>query len=441
VVSEETAMRVGAVLVVAAAVGACLTACTEEVVCPEGQVACGGACATLTVDPANCGACGTTCATGEACRAGACTDCASACGDGQTCEHGVCRADLYVACASTDEVVGVSRSLALSGPPRPVDDGPVALAWLGDRVWAAHGYTTPTLVGFTPGVAGDLRWVLGGDYLTGLRAGADGILYVASHPGTLVAVHPEQGVKDEIALGLPGYEQNPRGVALAGVRAVVALAGDALTPTWAEGQAIALVETTQSLDCTTLPCLSVIRKLGLDVPAAEGVVGAYDAPGFPFPSGAAAVGTRAFVTLGNLGDSGGYYGTPAGHGRLAAFDAFSSGDPTFIDLGADCVNPGAIAVSGSTLLVACGVYDDCFASGTGHVIPVDVGGAVPVVLPAIPVPVVPVSVAACGADLYVGDMCSGTVARVPATGEPTSQAICGGSSPYVPDLLCAGATP
>ena len=61
---------------------ATLTACSQEVTCPVGEILCAGQCVDPAVDAANCGACGVTCDARATCQLGGC-DCApglSACG-------------------------------------------------------------------------------------------------------------------------------------------------------------------------------------------------------------------------------------------------------------------------------------------------------------------------------------------------------------------------
>jgi len=407
---------------VAVVMAAGLVACDEQLVCKDGEKDCDGRCVEVALDAANCGACGVVCGAGEACKAGGCTDCASACGAGQTCEQGVCKAALYVACFTTDEVVGVSAALSRVGPAYDVDDGPVSLAWLGDRLWAAHGFTMATLVGFTPGTTSSKQHVLEGDYLNAVHA-SGALLHVTNHAGTLIVADPVKGVLDEVALGTAGVEVNPRGVAVAGTKAVVALYGDAITPAWGEGQELVVVDVAQSATCTTPPCGFVSRHVSLDVPAAAGVVGAYDDEGFPFPADVAVLGSKAYVTLANLKESGGFYGTPAGHGRLAVLDTATAAAPTFVDLGADCTNPGALFLDGTTLWVSCG--------GSSTVLPVSLAGAAPAVGAALELPVVPGGLAVCGGTLYVADQYSGQVARVAASGgTPEAVAVCTGGAGF-----------
>lgn len=433
-------MRAGVMVAVVAA--AALVGCDEELVCPEGQRDCDGRCAEVAVDARNCGACGVVCGAGEACKAGACTDCASACGAGQTCEGGVCKANLYVACYATDSVVGVDDALAPAGPSRAVDDGPAALTWLGDRLWVAN--SVPTLLGWTPGLEGSKRHTLGGDYLNAVTAHG-GLLYTTSHSSvSLVVVDPEAGVKDEIPLDVAGVEANPRGVAVSAQtgRAVVALAGDSVTPTMGEGQELVVIDVAPSATCTAPPCATVVRRVSLDVPSGQGVVGAYDAPGLPFPSEVAVRGSIAYTTLANMVD----YDTPAGNGRLAILDtAAASAAPSFVDLGEACKNPSAITVDGSTVLVGCGYFAaNCFPTPGSVIIPVDVSGASPVVGSPIQVPVVPSAIRVCGDSIYAADQCSGAVAVVPrAGGEATSEPVCTGGEffDFASALACGAVGP
>lgn len=416
-----------------------LVGCGEELVCPTGQAACGDACVQVDADPANCGTCGNACGDGEACRAGACTDCASACGAGQTCEGGVCRADVYVACFSSDDVRGVTSALEPAGPARAVDDGPLSLAWSGGRLFASHSLV-PTVVGFEPNVAGEARFTLGGGDLQNVRASGGLLLVTDALASTLVAIDPARGVVDEIALArAAGVGENPTGVAIAGDVAVVALYGDAAAPSFDAGQALAVVEVGASRACAAQPCGAVLRRISLDIPRTAGAPGAYDPPGFPFPSRAAAVGTKVYVTLANLEEEcsafGCFYTRPAGNGRLAVVDTTSSAPATFVDLGAECTNPGALAPDGTTLWVSCG------ASGT--VVPVAVGGAAPAVGAAVALPIVPGAIAACGGQLFVGDQYSGKVARLGTSGGAidTRDVCTGGEFDWAADVTCPAVGP
>lgn len=80
-------MRSRLPLVLAALLPIALAACSKELVCPRGEVACGGRCVSLADDAANCGACGHACGPRALCTAGACgcapgtADCGGACVD------------------------------------------------------------------------------------------------------------------------------------------------------------------------------------------------------------------------------------------------------------------------------------------------------------------------------------------------------------------------
>jgi hypothetical protein len=177
------------------------------------------------------------------------------------------------------------------------------------------------------------------------------------------------------------------------------------------------------------------------IPLAAGA----DAPGQPFPSDVAVAGGRVFVSLANLeyADLGGFAGwiRPAGNGKLAVIDTARGDELSFVDLGPECGNAGALALRGSTLWVACGSFS--FPDlAPGRVVPVDVAGA--------PLPgaaldasaVVPGGLAFCGAFGYVTDQASGTVLRFdPAGAAPDlTVAVCP-TGPFgyawAADLACA----
>lgn len=402
---------------------AALAGCPAETVCPAGQLACDGACRAVRDDPAHCGACGNACAAGEACSAGACTDCAAACTSSRGCRSGVCVPDLWVACFATDGVHGCAADLSPAGPPRAVDDGPISLAELGGRIWVSHALSTPTVVGLAFGDPVPARFTLGGGDLEVIRA-QGGKLYVSdASVSTLVSIDPATGTVGEISLArAPGVAENPHGIAFARGKAYVALYGSASAPSFGAGQAIAVV------DLAT----GSVTPLSL-----EGVAGAYDAPGFPFPSGAAAVQDRVFVTLPNLKarvtPSGTFYIDPAGNGRLAVVDAVGDALLPPVDLGAACTNPGGIAAAGGTLWIAC---------GSGVVVPVagdTLAVGAPVAMPAF---VVPGGVAVCGGDVYATDQYSGRVVRFAASGVPAPAAteVCPLSSGPYPFALAADIT-
>jgi len=396
-------------------VAAVAMACGEKkVICPEGQVACGDACTELAVDVGNCGACGVACGASDVCRAGACVACSSVCGGALGCQGRVCLSDVMVACFATDEVRQVDALLAPAGAPRTVDDGPVVLAALAGRTWVAHSLAPPSVVGLAADpAAASRRITLGGGDLEGLRA--DGTrLYVSDVNAQSLVVVETAGaalsVVDEVPLArTAGAFENPHGIAVVGNRAFVALNGSTVQPSFTEGQAIAAVSLVQS--CAAPPCGTV--KL---VPL-QNLPGAYDGAGggYPFPTGAVAVGAKVYVTLANLKlapppD----YTLPAGSGRLLGIDTAAGDALSVVDLGAGCSGPAAITAVGAKLWIACGK--------SGAVLPVDASGQTPVVGSPIPTGVVPGGLAICGASGYVTDQFSGDVVRFdPAGARPQSK--------------------
>lgn len=395
---------------------AALAGCGAELVCPADETACGKRCVALQIDQQNCGACGAACAAGDVCRGGACVSCASVCGAGR-CVNGACLADLYVACFATNEVRGLMSDFQPAGAPFPTDKGPVSLAWDAGAVWVSHSLV-PTLLGIRPDGSAPLRITLGGSDLEVVRP--FGALLVASDSGsgTLVVADPAQAAAvDEVSLAAaPGGYPNPLAPALVGTTAYVPLYGSASTPSFAQAQAVAVVDLSASATCAAPPCGTVVKRISLDRSSALSTPGTYDPPGYPFPARAVAVESpagrfRVFVTLANLKlGTFGYYTDPAGHGRLAVIDAAGGDALSAVDLGAGCTNPGGIAALGTTVWVACG--------GTGALVPVDVSGATPSVGAAVPMPgfIVPGNLAFCGGQGFVTDQYSGTIARFDPAG-------------------------
>jgi hypothetical protein len=234
---------------------------------------------------------------------------------------------------------------------------------------------------------------------------------------TLVVVDPGAGKLDEWSLG--DYA-NPHGIATVGSTAYVALYGEGpnANHSAATGQAIAKVDLSDLPACVAgkaTRCGSVLGAIDL-----ASVKGAADAGAYPFPSRIAALGTKLYVTLANLeyancGSGFFAYCKPAGDGKLAVIDT-SDDSVSIADLGADCKNPGAIAISGTTAWVTCGSFT--FSSeAPGAAVPVDLAGAAPAVGAKVDASSVagsffaPGAIAVCGGKGYVGDQLSGTVAR------------------------------
>lgn len=413
-------MRSWMVAVVVAAAALTLSGCGTKVICPAGQTACGESCRSFQTDAANCGACGRTCAAGEVCSQGSCSLCAASCTTARGCVSEVCLPDLEVACFASGAVQALAGDLTPVGPARAVDGGPVALAPLDGRTWVAHSYPSPTVRSVDLAGAVSPSVSLGGGDLEMIRAHAgaygraDGLLYVSDvTPSTLVVVDPVQAladpahaVVDEVDLHrVAANGENPKGIAFAGGKAYVALYGDAFLGDYAHGQAISVVGL-PATSCATPPCATVLKTISL-----QGVPGAADAPGLPFPSGAVAVGDRVYVTLANLKLGSGYYGTPAGPGKLLVVDTAAADALSVVQL-PGCENPGAITAAGTKLWIACG--------GTSAVLAVDVSGSAPV--PGAPVAsgVASGGIAICNGMGYVTDQWSGDVVRFdPAGALPT----------------------
>lgn len=386
-----------------------VTACAAT--CPGGLVACGFSCVDPQTDPYDCGACGHVCAAGETCREGA------------------CHSDLEVACYATDEVIPVAADLGPAGAPRRTAAGPAALATLGGAVYAATGYpqASVSVLPLDPSVAPTTVLLTGSD-LEGIAAYGNVLLVTNAGVGTLAVLSPAGEVLGEIPLPAQQSGPNPHGVDAADGLAYVALYGSATS-----GQAIAKVSLSGLAACAAgaAPCGSVLSAVDL-----LSVPGTADAAGLPFPSQVLMTGGRAYVTLANLTlganpwDSA-YYVKPAGHGKLAVVTPGTPDAVQIVDLGASCGNPGALAVSGTTLWVACGSFSYP-ALAPPVLLPVELQATPPV--PGTPVPVpgmVPGNLAFCGWVGYVTDQASGAVARF----DPGSRTV---SSPVVVCPTSAG---
>jgi hypothetical protein len=400
---------------------AALTGCKQEIVCPTGELECGGACRDPAVDADNCGACGHACGGGFDCRAGACValstdrlNCGAvgwACQPGESCLSGACTS-LQVACFSVDEVRAVEPLAPSSGTaPRKIGTGtgPVALATLGADAWAV-GSLSGSLARLpldqaSPPVEYLLEKLEPKHDFEYVTAHAGRLLISNARAGTVVIVDPSSGgAVGEITVGTTGLD-NIKGIAFAAApgaseKAYVSLQGDAKGDP-SLGQKIAVLDaagiSTCGLSGSPLPCLGAPTYLDLSAGA--------DAPGLPFPGRSIAFGGKVYVVLANLKLGGfGYFTDPAGPGKLAVVDPAGATGPavSYLSLGADCGNPGGIALHGTSLWVAC---------GSGGLVEVNLGGAAPVVsaLHATPGFMVPGNVAFCGDHGFVTDQWSGDV--------------------------------
>jgi hypothetical protein len=432
---------------------AALTACQQEITCPAGETVCGSACLDLSIDATSCGACGHACAAGSGCRAGACValgtdrlNCGAvgrACLPGESCLAGACTS-LQVACFSVDEVRAVEPlDLAAGSAPRAAGAGPVALATLGADVWAAASLSGSLSRLPVDLAAAPVEYLLHGNDFEYVTAHAGRLLISNAGAGTVVVVDPATGtVGGEIPVGASAGE-NVKGIAFAaapgaGEKAYVSLYGDGVTGNPALGQKVAVLDAAGLATCgvvgSPLPCLGAPTYL--DVMAGAGP----DAGALPFPGRSIAFGGKVYVVLANLKDSGGYYGTPGGPGRLAVVDP-AGPSVGYLSLSTACGNPGGIARRGSTLWVACAAFG---ASGLAEV---DLSGATPALVAVHAAPVTaPGNVAFCGDHGFVTDQWSGDVypfnpvnyAASPATATSVCPASAGpGGYAWAADVACA----
>jgi hypothetical protein len=481
-----------------------LAACNEELVCADGETACGGRCVSLLSDAAHCGACGNACGDAEVCSAGACgcgvgattcgdacavlasdpghcgacetscdgslvcseascapscanglTSCDRACVDlardrfhcgacgnsceaGESCTDGACRADLQIACFATNDVRPVTFELEPSGPPRSTAMGPIALALQSGFVYVASSLAhSVTALPLNARLTGEDRILEGADFEN--LVSHEELLFISnSGRGTLLVYDPARDVVlDEVVLGSTS-DVNPRGVAFVKERAFVALNG---LSDESGGHSIAILDLAGLRACassTTTPrpdCATLEQTIDL-----RATIGAFDAPGLPFPVGAVAHQDRVYVTLSNLrkpasGDFKDFYIEPAGPGRLAVIDTTAGDALSIVSLGA-CRNPGAVKAEGDALWIACG---DASAPG---LLRVDVSGAVPAPaseLVALPLGA-PGNLAFCNGMGYVTDLWSGQVIRFDPQGaaEPLAVDVCPTMGfAWASDVACA----
>lgn len=473
----------------AASCGACGNVCGAHLQCVAGAcacsapfVVCGGACVDTGSDRANCGACGNACAPGYvcatppggtaacalSCAAGqtacgdACVDlqthrescgaCGRVCGSSERCSAGRCVADLYLACYNTDEVREATAALVAAGSPLAVAPGPIGLAWSGDLLAVASasylGAETVALLHFDPPAVRPVKILETPVASPDLQAIAEhaGFLYVShASRGTLLVLTPGGTVLDEVALAPSEIPNpNPQGIAFAGDRAYVALAGR---------DEVLVLDVSGVPSCAAgtraAPCTGEVARIDVHPLASPGASA--------LPSRVTVAGGHAFVALWNLDAS---WNPPAGStGRLAVLRtdvatldaAFAGSTGGLLDLGPGCLNPADVAVKDGTLYVTCGAFD--YSGGWavppviqgGGIVPVDVSGATARVLPRVAAAAdqAPGKLAFCGATGYVADRNSGTVwVFDPTSGSTTLGAgveLCPRSSggyAYVADIAC-----
>jgi hypothetical protein len=407
---------------------------SQEKVCAPDQRICSNACVSLQSDAQNCGACGNVCGAGKGCSAGACVDCAST--------PGACATAVVAACFNLNQVRPLAADLTASAPPLATDVGPSVFARVDDasasaphRLFVTNdlsasiselrldlsastiggaAYTVPSgNVGFS-----DLPFIAAkGKYLLASNAAANSVVVLdTSISATSSEPTPVRG-----ELPLPGPFGNPQGVDFVGSKAYVALNGK---------DAVAV------LDVSQLPALSLLKTIDLSNLAPPGASA--------MPSRVIAAGGRIYVTLWGL-DPVTFAPPVGGHGRLAVIDpAIDEARPDPIDLGASCLNPAGMTLSGSSIWIACGfhAFNSAQVSG-GALVQVDT-------LLAPPAPVATIalathaagSVAICNGRGYAGATESGRMISF----DPGTRALIGdevvcpaevGKGSFVSDVTCA----
>jgi DNA-binding beta-propeller fold protein YncE len=392
-----------------------LAACGEaEKTCAPDQQLCSGACVSLQSDSRNCGACANACGAGQGCSLGACVDCAA--------NPAACTADVAVACFNTNEVRFVGSDLTLVGPPLAVGAGPIALARLGGTFFVANDLSS-TISPFTlaPLAAGAALQVPAVTADLSAIAEHGGLLWASSSGvGTLVVVDPAAArVVREIPLSTSASERtNPRGIDFVGTKAYLALA---------DAGAVAV------LDIANPAAATVLKR----IPLAHHATGTATAS----PANVLAANGKVYVTLNNVIDSA-FVRVPGANGRLVVIDPSTDtvvGDAA-LDLGPDCLDANAMALSGTTLWVACGYYDFVTVQGAG-LIPISIAGAAPVPGAIVKTTSALDALAVCGGRGYAGAAESGTVLQfdVASGAVAGSSVVCptGTFGSFVADLACA----
>lgn len=383
----------------ALALAALGTGCSsKEKTCPSDQALCGESCVSLQSDANNCGACGHTCGAGQGCLLSACVDC-SAGGQG-------CKADVLAACFNANQVRAFDTTLAPVGAPVTTSaSGPGSFATLQGAIYVVD-VTGGAVDEVTPPTATRISSVPGGSYNDLEHLGAyRGLLYVSNAAvGSFVAIDPVgKKVVGEVSLSVGGDAPNPLGFDFANGKAYVALAAGV----GASPNGLAVVDLSVPPPWTTKPAVS---RIDLSSFASAGVN--------PGVSRVLASGdeTRVFVTMNNLYDAT-FQPVPGATGRLVVVNTSTNAvvGGTAVDLGTTCLNPSGMALSGTTLWIACGytVFNGTFTAGIGvdgALLPVDVSGATPVPGTAIPVANHALgNVTICGTRGYAGTADSGTL--------------------------------
>lgn len=396
--------------------------CSKEKTCAADERVCrvqgADVCVALQSDPFHCGTCGNACGPTQGCSSGTCVDCTAT---------GGCVAEVLAACFNLNQVRPLAANLALAGAPLPTDSGPISFAAIGDKRYVANNSSdsisaiTVSPPSSTSGTAA-IQLPAGNAGFSDLQhlAAHGGLLWASNAAaGTLVAVDPSLGAPvDEITLGASTEFMNPQGLDFVGTKGYLALAG---------------VNALAVLDLSTVPGARVLKRIDLAPLAAAGATAG--------PSRVVAVDSRVYVTLTDLDAS--FQVVPGANGRLAVVDATTDSlVGGAIDLGPSCLDASGLALSGTTLWVACGfhAFNSNAVSGAS-LVPVELANGTPVVGTPVVLSNAATSIAFCGGRGYAGASESGTVLSFdPVSRTVTSALVCPvdpGKASFVPDIACA----
>ncbi len=326
---------------------------SKELTCATDQHVCANTCVALQTDSKNCGSCGSVCGAGQGCSAGACVDCAA--------NPAACTAAVAAACFATNDVRFLGEDLSVIGPPLAVGNGPNSITRIGGTFYVANDMSsdvTPfTLAPLEPGAAVQVPFSGALGDLSTIAEGA-GLLWASNdNAQTLVVIDPAAArVIAELPLAqTAGENVNPKGIAFLGSKAYLALYN---------AGAVAV------LDVSTPTAPKVLKRIDVTKYAT--------APATASPSRVLLANGKIYVALANIQDPA-YAKVAGAHGKLVVIDPATdtvTGDAA-LDLGPDCLDASALALSGTTLWVGCG-YDD-FVTGVagGGLLPVSIAGAAP----------------------------------------------------------------
>jgi hypothetical protein len=462
---------------------ALLAGCTDELVCPAGEIDCDGRCVSLLTD-ANCGACGAAVGPLEVCAAGTpacapeadvcdgvctslahdpqhCGACDTACAEDAFCTTAEGATSCTAACPGGFTACGRACVDLLADRFHCGACGNACPAGQACRDGACRAdlqvacYATSEVVPVTTDLlpAGDARATPAGPGALTLLGGA---VYAANgYPNASVSILPLDPALPSRHVPLAGWDLQRIGThdnvvlvtnAAIGTLVLLAPAGDVLDeipmPDQQSGpnpHGFAVVGTNayvalygsgagsgQSIvkvDLSPLgACASgAAASCGAVSSAIDlmAVAGASDAPGLPFPSSAAAAGGRVLVTLANLTSDESGYYVKPAGNGKLAIIDPAAGDAVSIVDLPGCGNAGALAVVGETAWVSCGSFSYPDLAPS-VLVPVNLAASPPSAGTPLALPaIVAGKVAFCGGVGYVTDQASGAVVRF----DPTTRTV------------------